>query len=168
MRTITIPMADDPIEIIINNTHYVYKAGETVNAPDEVAAAIEQIYHMAPGADNKPAAPEVRDYPYDVVIKVVYDTSDSAIDTDEDPELLKGDLADTKAALTDGDPVNALIFSVTEGDDGIVYQSYAISSITLASNIVEFALSGLSIDWNTSGLSIVTPPDPPDVPDAES
>ena len=161
MKTITIPMADDPIEIIINNQTYVYRAGETVNVPDEVAAAIEQIYHMAPGADNRPVAPVVKDYPYDVVIKVVYDSTSSGIDPDEDPVLLKGDLADVSAKLAAGGPVDITVFSVTEGDDGTVYQSYAISSVTLDDDEIEIAISDLTIYWDEDGLEIVAPPDPP-------
>ena len=163
MKTITIPMADNPIEIIINNQVYVYRAGETVTVTDEVAAAIEQIYHMAPGADNKPPAPEVKEYPYDVVIMVTYSEDDAEIDVTEDPVLLKGDLEECMAALEDGDIFTTAVFSMTDADDGPVMHLFPVTSVALdeTDDVITLYISGYEIAWDEDGLEIVAPPDPP-------
>lgn len=48
MKTVTIPAGFHPLEITINNTKYVYREGETVDVPDEVAALIEQYNAAQP------------------------------------------------------------------------------------------------------------------------
>lgn len=40
MKTIQIPMNSNPFTVIINNSVYHYKAGETIEVPDEVAEVI--------------------------------------------------------------------------------------------------------------------------------
>lgn len=156
MKTITIPMADNPIEIIINNQVYSYRAGETVTVPDEVAAAIEQIYNMAPGAAHRPAGPGVKEYPYDVVIMVTYSEDDAEIDTTEDPVLLKGDLEDAAAALEDGDMVTAAVFSMTDADDGPVMHMFPVESVALdeTDDVITLYISGYVIAWDEDGLDI--------------
>lgn len=47
-KIITIPVGFHPLEITINNTKYVYKEGETVSVPDEVAALVEQYIAAQP------------------------------------------------------------------------------------------------------------------------
>ena len=42
-KTVTIPTGANPFVVVINNVRYVYKAGDTVEVPDEVAALIEDI-----------------------------------------------------------------------------------------------------------------------------
>lgn len=162
MKTITIPMADNPIEIIINNQVYVYRAGETVNVPDEVAAAIEQIYHMAPGADNKPPAPEVKEYPYDVVIMVTYSEDDEEIDVTEDPVLLKGDLEYCAAALEDGDMITVAVFSMSDSDDGPVMRLFPVQFVSLDETDDAIAITALNgdtiipISWDSTGLDFAS------------
>jgi hypothetical protein len=154
-------MADNPIEIIINNQVYVYRAGETVNVPDEVAAAIEQIYNMAPSADNKPPAPEVpeaKDYPYDVVIMLTYSEDDEEIDVTEDPVLLKGDLEYCAAALEDGDMITVAVFSMSDADDGPVMRLFPVKFVSLDETddaIAIIALNGdtiIPISWDSTGI----------------
>lgn len=41
MKTITIPTCRDPFVVIVNHKEYSYKAGETVEVPDEVAEVIQ-------------------------------------------------------------------------------------------------------------------------------
>ena len=41
-RTVTIPTCHDPYQVEINNKIYTYKAGETVEVPDEVAEVIQR------------------------------------------------------------------------------------------------------------------------------
>ena len=48
MKTIQIPTGSDPLIVTINNDVYSYKAGETVEVPDEVAAAIEDALALMP------------------------------------------------------------------------------------------------------------------------
>lgn len=48
MKTIQIPKNKNPFVVVINNTVYVYKAGETVEVPDDVAEAIEDSLELAP------------------------------------------------------------------------------------------------------------------------
>lgn len=48
MKTITIPTNCNPYIVVINNHVYVYKAGETVEVPDEVAEAIEDAIELEP------------------------------------------------------------------------------------------------------------------------
>ena len=48
MKTIQIPMNSNPFTVVINNHEYVYKAGETLEVPDEVAAAIEDALELEP------------------------------------------------------------------------------------------------------------------------
>lgn len=42
MRVVTIPKDRDPFIIRLNNTDYFYKAGETIEVPDEVADIVER------------------------------------------------------------------------------------------------------------------------------
>lgn len=48
MKTVTIPIGFHPLEITVNNTKYVYREGETVSVPDEVAALVEQYKAAQP------------------------------------------------------------------------------------------------------------------------
>lgn len=48
MKTIQIPMNSNPFTVIINNSVYHYKAGETIEVPDDVAAAIEDALKLEP------------------------------------------------------------------------------------------------------------------------
>ena len=48
MKTIQIPTNKNPYVVIINNKTYTYKAGETVEVPDEVAEAIQDALDLAP------------------------------------------------------------------------------------------------------------------------
>ena len=48
MKTIQIPMNSNPFTVVINNSVYRYKAGETIEVPDEVAAAIEDALELEP------------------------------------------------------------------------------------------------------------------------
>lgn len=50
MKTVVIPNDYNPFEIEINGRVYVYKAGETVSVPDDVASAIEQYNASKPVA----------------------------------------------------------------------------------------------------------------------
>jgi hypothetical protein len=47
-KTITIPTNCNPYIVVINNHVYTYKAGETVEVPDEVAEAIEDAIELEP------------------------------------------------------------------------------------------------------------------------
>lgn len=47
-KTITIPTNCNPYVIVINNHVYTYKAGDTVEVPDEVAEAIEDAIELVP------------------------------------------------------------------------------------------------------------------------
>lgn len=48
MKTITIPAYKNPFIVIINNKVYQYRAGETIEVPDEVAEAIEDALELVP------------------------------------------------------------------------------------------------------------------------
>ena len=48
MKIIQIPTSNDPLIVTINNQVYSYHAGETVEVPDDVAAAIEDALALAP------------------------------------------------------------------------------------------------------------------------
>lgn len=48
MKTIQIPMNSNPFTVVINNSVYQYKAGQTMEVPDEVAAAIEDALKLEP------------------------------------------------------------------------------------------------------------------------
>ena len=48
MKTIQIPTNSNPFTVNINNQVYQYRAGETVEVPDEVAAAIEDALELEP------------------------------------------------------------------------------------------------------------------------
>ena len=48
MKTIQIPTGSDPLIVTINNDVYSYKAGESVEVPDDVAAAIEDALALVP------------------------------------------------------------------------------------------------------------------------
>lgn len=48
MKTITIPIYNKPFIVNINNKEYVYKGGETIEVPDEVAEAIEDALELEP------------------------------------------------------------------------------------------------------------------------
>ena len=47
-KTITIPTNCNPYIVVINNHVYTYKAGETLEVPDEVAEAIEDAIELVP------------------------------------------------------------------------------------------------------------------------
>ena len=47
-KTITIPDYKNPFIVVINNNVYKYRAGETVEVPDEVAEAIEDALELIP------------------------------------------------------------------------------------------------------------------------
>ena len=47
-KVITIPKNRNPFEIMINKRSYTYKAGETVEVPDDVANAIENALALEP------------------------------------------------------------------------------------------------------------------------
>ena len=53
MKTIQIPMNSNPFTVVINNHEYVYKAGETLEVPDEVAEAIEDALELAPKYETR-------------------------------------------------------------------------------------------------------------------
>lgn len=48
MKTISIPKYNNPFTVNINNKEYTYKAGETIDVPDEVAEAIEDALELVP------------------------------------------------------------------------------------------------------------------------
>lgn len=48
MKTITIPTNCNPYIVVINNHAYTYRAGDTVEVPDEVAEAIEDAIELVP------------------------------------------------------------------------------------------------------------------------
>lgn len=48
MKTIQIPTNSNPFVVVINNTTYTYKAGDTVEVPDEVADVIENALDLVP------------------------------------------------------------------------------------------------------------------------
>ena len=48
MKTITIPKYKNPFIVVINNKVYQYRAGETIEVPDEVAEAIEDALELEP------------------------------------------------------------------------------------------------------------------------
>lgn len=48
MKTIQIPTNSNPFIVSINNHVYQYRAGETIEVPDEVAEAIEDALELAP------------------------------------------------------------------------------------------------------------------------
>lgn len=48
MKTIQIPTTSNPFIVNINNQGYSYRAGATVEVPDEVAAAIEDALELVP------------------------------------------------------------------------------------------------------------------------
>ena len=48
MKTIQIPTNCNPYIVVINNHVYTYKAGETIEVPDEVAEAIEDALELEP------------------------------------------------------------------------------------------------------------------------
>ena len=52
-RIITIPTNCNPYIVVINNHVYVYKAGDTVEVPDEVAEAIEDALELAPKRNTR-------------------------------------------------------------------------------------------------------------------
>ena len=47
-KTITIPTNCNPYIVVINNHVYTYRAGETIEVPDEVAEAIEDAVELIP------------------------------------------------------------------------------------------------------------------------
>lgn len=47
-KTITIPTNCNPYIVVINNHVYSYKAGETIEVPDDVAEAIEDALELVP------------------------------------------------------------------------------------------------------------------------
>lgn len=47
-KTITIPTNYNPYIVVINNHVYAYRAGETIEVPDEVAEAIEDAIELIP------------------------------------------------------------------------------------------------------------------------
>ncbi len=47
-KTITIPTNCNPYIVVINNHVYAYRAGDTVEVPDEVAEAIEDALELVP------------------------------------------------------------------------------------------------------------------------
>ena len=48
MKTIQIPTTSNPFIVNINNHEYQYRAGETIEVPDDVAAAIEDAMELKP------------------------------------------------------------------------------------------------------------------------
>lgn len=48
MKTISIPTYNNPFIVKINNNEYIYKGGETIEVPDEVAEAIENALALEP------------------------------------------------------------------------------------------------------------------------
>ena len=48
MKTITIPDYKNPFIVVINNSVYQYKGGETIEVPDDVAEAIEDAIELIP------------------------------------------------------------------------------------------------------------------------
>ena len=48
MKTIQIPTTSNPFIVNINNNEYQYRAGETIEVPDEVAEAIEDALELEP------------------------------------------------------------------------------------------------------------------------
>ena len=48
MKTITIPEYKNPFVVVINNSVYQYKGGETIEVPDDVAEAIEDAIELIP------------------------------------------------------------------------------------------------------------------------
>ena len=48
MKAILIPKHNNPLTVVINNTVYQYKGGETIEVPDEVAEAIEDALELVP------------------------------------------------------------------------------------------------------------------------
>lgn len=48
MKTISIPEYNNPFIVNINNKEYIYKAGVTIEVPDEVAEAIEDALELVP------------------------------------------------------------------------------------------------------------------------
>ena len=54
-KTITIPTNCNPYIVVINNHVYAYKAGDTIEVPDEVAEAIEDALELVPKPKRYPS-----------------------------------------------------------------------------------------------------------------
>ena len=54
MKTIQIPTTSNPFIVNINNNAYQYRAGETIEVPDEVAEAIEDALELEPKPKRYP------------------------------------------------------------------------------------------------------------------
>ena len=55
MKTVQIPINSNPFIVSINNHVYQYRAGETIEVPDEVAAAIEDALELEPKPERYPS-----------------------------------------------------------------------------------------------------------------
>ena len=102
-KTITIPKNNNPFIVNINNREYIYRGGETVEVPDEVAEVIEAHTEAQPTA--KPQHAEVQQ---------ASDLSATGGSTKEWQKLLDVELTEETDVVTANVDVNGNAFEVSE------------------------------------------------------
>ncbi len=101
MKTVTTPTFNNPFELTVNGRKYSYPPGKTVEVPDEVAEAIENITANIPkdGSDLGVITTEINDHSTDKQaasaaavnreLKKVYAVIDDAMYADEDELIVQ-------------------------------------------------------------------------------
>ena len=145
-RTITIPKNNKPFIVNINNREYIYRGGETVEVPDEVAEAIEDALELEPK-------------PKRYLSKLAQRAEGSLI------ELTASDLVDIETiaayafAFCKSIPTVAIPNGIKTIKDHAFYSCIGLKSVAMGNSITK--IESYAFDWCTSLTSVHLPKTPP-------
>ena len=145
-KTITIPTNCNPYIVVINNNVYTYKAGDTVEVPDEVAEAIEDALELVP----KPKR-------YIGKLAQLAEGSISEITADD----LEGITKIKASAFYNCRMIEKVVIpdNINDIDSHIFYSCVSLKSVTLGNGLKKIA--GNVFEMCTNLRSVYLPETPP-------
>jgi hypothetical protein len=152
MKTITIPTNCNPYIVVINNHVYVYKAGETVEVPDEVAEAIEDALELEP----KPQRPlgKLAQLANGTILEITANDLDGAETITQ--YAFRNCYSVTSVEVPD---------SVKSIEDHAFNSCSKVKSIRFGENSKLESIAVGAFDWCVSMSSFYLPPNPPTLED---
>lgn len=148
MKTIQIPTTSNPFIVSINNQVYTYKAGSTVEVPDEVAAAIEDALDLEP----KPKR----------YLNKIAQLAEGSL-----TELTSGDLDGVKTIVSSAFSYCRSLTSldipdsVTSIDTSAFYNCGELKCVRFGDNSKIESIGGSVFDWCAKLASVYLPKTPP-------
>ena len=145
-KTITIPKHNNPFIVVINNSTYTYKAGDTLEVPDEVAEAIEDALELEPK-------------PKKHLSKIAQRANGSILEVNESDLEGIENIASYAFAHCEGLKTITIPDSVELIENHACYGCSSLESVTMGNSITK--IEAYAFDWCTRLKSVYLPKTPP-------